>query len=56
MANAITAGNSNHYFSNACRDIQRNVQFVAKEMEEYKTPSSVRVQLYPIVNPTASTA
>jgi hypothetical protein len=56
MANAIAAGNGNHYFLNARRDIQRDVEFVAKELEEYKNPSGVRIRLYPIVDSTASTA
>ena len=56
MANTIAAGNSNHYSFNAQRDIQRDVQFMAKELEKFKTPGGVQVQLYPIIDSTALTA
>ena len=56
MASAITSGNGSHYFSNSRWDIQRDTQFVAKELEEFKTPSGVCVRLYPIVDSTALTA
>ena len=55
MASAIVVGNGSHYFSNARQDIQRDTQFVAKELEELKTPSGVRVQLCPTFYSTALT-
>ena len=56
MASLIAAGNGSHYFSNARRDLQRDTQFTAKECVEFKTPSGVRIQLYPTLDSTASLA
>ena len=35
---SIVGNNGNTYFLNAHRDIQRDIQFLAKEVEEYKRP------------------
>ena len=43
MASAIGTDNDRHYFSNISRGIQLNFTVMAKEMEEFKTPSGVRV-------------
>jgi hypothetical protein len=40
------------YFSNARREIQRNIKFTAKKLEEFKMLSMARVQLCPFVDAT----
>jgi hypothetical protein len=52
---ATAAGNANQYFFNAHQDTQGNIQFTVKELEELKNPGRTRVQLYPIVDASAST-
>ena len=37
-AASIDGSNGNRYFLNTRRDIQKDIQFLAKEEEEYKTP------------------
>ena len=56
MASTIAVGNGSHYFSNARRDLWRDTKCTAKELTEFKTPSGVRIQVYPTLDSIASPA
>ena len=56
MASLIAASNDSHYFSNTCLGTQRGTLFKAKKLAEFKTPTSVRIQVYPTLDSTAPSA